>query len=47
MGTTSLSTIEAMVVDDFLAEYWEQFRAKCQAFDVDADAISKKLQESQ
>lgn len=47
METTSLSTIEAMVVDDFLAEHWEQFLAKCQALGVDADVISKKLQESQ
>ena len=47
MGTTSLSTIEAMVVDDFLAEYWDEFHAECQARGVDADAISKKLQEIQ
>lgn len=47
METTSLSTIEAMVIDDFLAEHWEQFLAMCQALGVDADVISKKLQESQ
>lgn len=47
METTSLSSTEAMVVDDFLAEHWEEFVAKCQALGEDADAISKKLQESQ
>ena len=47
METTSLSTIEAMVVDDFLADHWEQFVALCEAFGVDADVIYKKLQENQ
>lgn len=47
METTSLSTIEAMVVDDFLAEHWEQFLAKCQALGVDADVISEALTKSE
>lgn len=47
METTSLSTIEAMVIDDFLAEHWDEFVALCESNGVDADVISKKLQESQ
>ena len=32
-----------MVVDDFLAEHWEEFVSKCEAHGEDADKISSEL----
>lgn len=38
-----LAEMQAMALDSFIAERWDEFKQHCQQYDADADEISEAL----